>query len=201
MEDNSPDLMLLDVELPGMDGFQLLDAMGPGAPDVILLSNKSEHAVRAFDLEAIDLLRKPISPERLSSALTRAKQYVGRTPLPVSPASSQTNRLLIRTSGKLVFVDPREVQWIEASDNYVVFHTVTERYTVRMTMNKLERSLDETRFIRIHRSTIINVEYVRELRGLAHGDYSVVLRNGTELTMTRSYRHFVTKLMPEWPAS
>ena len=201
MEDSSPDLMVLDVELPGMDGFQLLDAMGPGAPDVILLSNKSEHAVRAFDMEAIDLVRKPISPERLNSALARAKQYVGRTSVSAGPSFTQPNRLLIRTGGKLVFIDPREVQWIEASDNYVVFHTNTERYIVRMTMNKLERSLDQNRFIRIHRSTIINVEFVRELRGLAHGDYSVILRNGTELTMTRSYRHFVTRLMPEWPAS
>lgn len=201
MEESSPDLMVLDVELPGMDGFELLDAMGPGAPDVILVSNSSEHAVRAFDMEAIDLVRKPISSERLHNALLRAKQFVGRTAVPAVSAAPQSNRLLIRSGGRFVFLDPREVRWLEASDNYVVFHAGTDHHTVRMTMSKLERALDSRRFVRIHRSTIVNIEFVRELRGLAHGDYSVILRDGTELTMTRSYRHFITRLVPEWPMS
>jgi len=110
--------------------------------------------------------------------------------------AQRSNRLLVRSSGKLVFLDIHEVIWIEASDNYVVFHTRTENHVVRMTISKLQNSLDPNVFVRIHRSTILNIEYVRELRAIAHGDYAVVLRDGTELIMTRSYRSLLDKLMP-----
>lgn len=199
LEESNPDLLLLDMELPGMNGFELLDAMGPGAPDFILLSNSPEHALRAFDMEAIDMVRKPISRERLNHALLRARNHVRKIALEAyTERSTRSNRLLVRSNGKLVFLDPREVHWIAANDNYVVFHTTGERYVVRMTMNALQRSLDSRQFVRIHRSTIVNIEYVRELRGLAHGDYAVVLRDGSELTLTRCYRHLVSKMVPEW---
>jgi two-component system LytT family response regulator len=197
MEETSPDLMLLDVELPGMSGFDLLEAMGPAAPDVILLSNSSEHALRAFDMEALDLVRKPISRDRLNSALQRAKTHVRKTSIDTyTTPTERSNRLLVRSGGKLVFLDPKEVQWISANDNYVIFHAGRDRYVVRMTMSALQKSLDPRQFVRIHRSAIVNIEFVRELRGLAHGDYSVILLDGTELTMTRSYRHLVSELVP-----
>lgn len=198
MEETNPDLLLLDLELPGMSGFELLDALGSDAPEVIFLTNSSEHAVRAFDHNAVDLLGKPVSKERLNSALLRAKQYVRRPTLEAAPAHIPPTRMLVRSAGKLVFLDPHDVQWIQASDNYVVFQCGRDRYTVRMTMNALERTLDPRIFARIHRSTIVNLEFVRELRGLAHGDYAVVLRDGTELTLTRNYRHAVSSLAPGW---
>jgi two-component system, LytTR family, response regulator len=110
--------------------------------------------------------------------------------------AQRSRRLLVRSSGRLVFLDVHEVIWIEASDNYVVFHTRTGNHVVRITMSALQNSLDPNVFVRIHRSTILNIEYVRELRAIAHGDYGVVLRDGTELTMTRSYRTLLEKLMP-----
>jgi two-component system, LytTR family, response regulator len=196
MEETTPDLLLLDVELPGMNGFELLDAVGPGAPDVIFLADSSEHAVRAFDRDAIDLIRKPISRERLQSALMRARRHMGNPAVRTENHDPRTNRLLVRSSGKLVFLDAKDVSWIEASDNYVIFHTQTENHIVRMTMSALQNSLDPNIFVRIHRSTILNIEYVRELRAIAHGDYAIVLRDGTELTMTRSYRSLLSKLVP-----
>jgi two-component system, LytTR family, response regulator len=200
MAESNPDLLLLDMELPGMDGFELLDMMGPAATNFILLSNSSEHAIRAFDMRAIDLVRKPISRERLHSALLRAKDQVRKSSVENYTRSPQrSNRILVRSTGRLVFLDPHDVRWISASDNYVVFHTAEERHVVRMTMNAVQRSLDPHHFVRIHRSTIVNIENVRELRGLAHGDYAVVLRDGTELTLTRSYRHLVGRLVPDWP--
>src|SRR5262249_51591948 len=162
MEETNPDLLLLDLEIPGMNGFDLLDALGSGAPEVIFLTNSSEHAVRAFDRDAIDLLGKPISRERLHTALLRAKQHARKPALEAVSQRSQPNRILVRSSGRLVFLNPHDIQWMEANDNYVVFHSGPDRYTVRMTMNALERSLDARTFARIHRSTIVNLEYVRE---------------------------------------
>lgn len=199
MEESNPDLLLLDVELPGMDGFELMNALGAGAPDVIFLSNSPSHALRAFELEAIDLIRKPVTHERLHHAFSRAKQYIRRPAVEAHLQQPGMDRLLLRSGGRVIFLDPHDVAWIEANDNYVVFHTSTERHTVRMTMNKLEKMLRSDLFIRIHRSTIVNVEHVRELRPLAHGDYSIFLGNGVELTLTRSYRRRVHELVPAWP--
>jgi two-component system LytT family response regulator len=105
------------------------------------------------------------------------------------------NRLLLRSGGRVIFIEPHTVDWIEASDNYVVFHAGTESHVVRMTMKVLETTLDPELFVRIHRSLIVNIERVRELRPLPHGDYTVVLQNATQLTLTRSYRDRVQKLL------
>jgi two-component system, LytTR family, response regulator len=105
------------------------------------------------------------------------------------------NRLLLRSGGRVIFLEPHTVDWIEASDNYVVFHVGTDAHTVRMTMKTLESSLDPEQFVRIHRSLIVNIERVRELRPLPHGDYTVVLDNAQQLTLTRSYRDRVQKLL------
>ena len=199
MEEASPDLLLLDVELPGMNGFELIDTLGTGAPDVIFLSNSPSHALRAFEMEAIDLIRKPVTHERLHHAFSRAKQYIRRPSVESQIQQPEMDRLLLRCGGRVIFLEPQDVQWIEANDNYVVFHTVAERHTVRMTMSKLEQMLRPDLFIRIHRSIIVNIEHVRELRPLAHGDYSVFLRSGVELTLTRSYRRRVHELVPAWP--
>ena len=105
------------------------------------------------------------------------------------------NRLLLRSGGRVIFIEPQTVDWIEASDNYVVFHVGADAHTVRMTMKVLESTLDPQQFVRIHRSLIVNIEKVRELRPLPHGDYTVVLHNATTLTLTRSYRDRVQKLL------
>ena len=105
------------------------------------------------------------------------------------------NRLLLRSGGRVIFIEPHTVDWIEASDNYVVFHAGSESHTVRMTMKVLETLLDPELFVRIHRSLIVNIERVRELRPLPHGDYTVILQNATKLTLTRSYRDRVQKLL------
>jgi two-component system, LytTR family, response regulator len=199
MEESNPDLLLLDVELPGMNGFELLDTLGPGAPDVIFMSNSPDHALRAFEMEAIDLIRKPVTHERLHHAFARAQQYLRKQPVEANIQHSGMERLLLRCGGRLLFLEPHDVAWIEANDNYVVFHTASERHTVRMTMHRLEQMLRSDVFVRIHRSTMVNIEHVRELRPLAHGDYSVFLRNGAELTLTRSYRRRVQETVPNWP--
>jgi two-component system, LytTR family, response regulator len=199
MEETNPDLLLLDVEMPGMNGFELMDRLGAGAPDVIFLSDSPSHALRAFEMEAIDLVRKPITHERLHHAFCRAKQYIRRPPVESRIQKPGMDRLLLRCGGRVIFLEPQDVLWIEANDNYVVFHTPAERHTVRMTMSKLEQMLRPDLFIRIHRSIMVNIEHVRELRPLAHGDYSVFLRNGVELTLTRSYRRRVHELVPVWP--
>lgn len=105
------------------------------------------------------------------------------------------NRLLLRSGGRVLFIEPHTVDWIEASDNYVVFHAGAESHVVRMTMKNLENTLDPEVFVRIHRSLIVNIERVRELRPLPHGDYTVVLKDAQQLTLTRSYRDRVQKLL------
>ena len=105
------------------------------------------------------------------------------------------NRLLLRSGGRVIFIEPQTVDWIEASDNYVVFHAGNDSHVVRMTMKNLETTLDPDLFVRIHRSLIVNIERVRELRPLPHGDYTVILQNATELTLTRSYRDRVQRLL------
>jgi two-component system LytT family response regulator len=187
------DLLFLDVQMPQMDGFQLLASLRGRQPVVVFVTAYDEYAVKAFDVHALDYLLKPFDPERFGQTLERARQEIewrrgGRPASGVVPAFVRTH-LPVKTAGRILFLRVDEIDWIEAADNYVRIHTVNgEDHLVRETLNTMQGRLDPGRFLRIHRSTIVNVSRIRELRPWFHGDYVVLLTNGRELTLSRSYR-------------
>jgi two-component system, LytTR family, response regulator len=199
-----PDLLFLDVEMPEVDGFGVLEQVGPeNMPLVIFVTAYDHYAVKAFEANALDYLLKPFDEERFSKALARARielQHArnGRTRQLSNlltdvgknkERSKGFDRLVIRSSGRIIFLNTQEVDWIEAAANYVRIHTGSESYLFRETMASLEARLDPRRFMRIHRSTIVNVEKIRELHPCNNGEYIVVLRSGKELSLSRSFRH------------
>jgi two-component system, LytTR family, response regulator len=191
----SPGLVFLDVQMPEMDGFAVLERLNPAAmPAVIFVTAFDRYAIRAFEVCALDYLLKPFDRERFSKALARARsaddvsarvravleQWTGRPKF--------IDRLVIRSGGRVFFLRVEELDWIEAAGNYVRLHAGGEEHLYRETMSRLEASLDPAKFARIHRSAIVNVDKVKELHPLFRGDYSVTLRNGRKLTLHRSYR-------------
>ena len=199
-----PDLLFLDVEMPEVDGFGVLESVGPeNMPLVIFVTAYDHYAVRAFEANALDYLLKPFDEQRFSKALARARAELqqgrnGRTRQlsnlladigkEKSGERKALDRLVIRSSGRIIFLKTEEVDWIEAAANYVRIHAGGESYLFRETMNSLEARLDPRRYLRIHRSTIVNVEKIRELHPCNNGEYIVVLRNGKELSLSRSFR-------------
>ena len=195
-----PDLVLLDVRIRDGNGFEVLDGIEPDArPPVVFVSAHDEHAVRAFSVRAIDYLLKPIEMHRLHAAIERARDHVAMKRRLVEQerdseagaegtASAPLARFVVRSVGKILLVDVADIDWIEAAGNYVRLHHGGESHLLRETMTALESRLDPRRFVRIHRSTIVNLARVRELRHILHGDYAVVLRDGTRLTMSRGFR-------------
>ena len=196
-----PDLMFLDVEMPALDGFEVLHALaGVALPVVVFVTAHDRYALRAFEAHALDYLLKPFDKERFAQALMRAKNQVrlgqaagiedrlrsllqtveGRRPLP--------ERLVVKSAGRVSFVRVAEVDWIEAAGNYVRLHLGKEEHLLRESLGGLEARLDPRRFVRIHRSTIVNIDRIRELRPTFHGDYLVVLKDGAELTLSRGCR-------------
>jgi len=196
-----PDVLLLDVRIRGGNGFELLDRIEPDLrPGVIFVSAHDEHAVRAFAIRAIDYLLKPIERGRLRSALERAREQRRPRRVAGDDAAPRGNngrptpplaRFVLRSVGRVLLIDVDDVDWIEAAGNYVRLHHGGESHLLRETMSSLEQRLDPLRFVRIHRSSFVNLDRVRELRHVLHGDYAVVLRDGTRLTLSRGFReHF-----------
>ncbi|MFN7942913.1 MAG: LytTR family DNA-binding domain-containing protein [Thermoanaerobaculia bacterium] len=197
-----PDLLMLDIAMPEVDGFGLLQALGDRRPPaVVFVTAHDEHALRAFEVHALDYLLKPFDRERLSQAIERARHHRERgngdleeklrallSDLGRAPAGGYLERLVVRTGGKISFVRTEEIDWIEAAGNYARLHLGRESHLIRDTMNALEKKLDPKRFQRIHRSTIVQVDRIKELQHVFHGDYSVQLRDGTRLTLSRGYR-------------
>jgi len=190
-----PDAILLDVNLPGGSGFELLDRIPPDdRPAVIFITAYDEHAVRAFSVRAVDYVLKPFDGERLGAALERACEAVRSRRQPTEDGAdagdgaAPLSRFVVRGVGRMRFVEADSVDWIEAAGNYVRLHHAGESHLLRETMSALEARLDPRQFIRIHRSTIVNLSRVRELHHILHGDYSVLLHDGTRLTLSRSYR-------------
>jgi two-component system, LytTR family, response regulator len=191
-----PDLLFLDVQMPGCDGFGVLDALGADAPVVIFLTAYDRYAVRAFDACAIDYLLKPFDEERFAKALGRAKAALAareperesRAAEPFDPSGSRLERFVVRSGGRILFLKVGQVDWIEASGNYVRLHAAGVSYLVRESLANLEARLDPALFVRIHRSTLVNFERVRALEPLFHGSYEVVLEDGTRLTLSRRFR-------------
>ena len=187
-----PDVVFLDVQMPDVDGFEVLDAVAAEwLPAVVFITAYDEYAIKAFDVHAVDYVLKPIVPERFKEAVQRATKQDVRTLLDDRPLE----RLVIRAEGKISFLKPTEIDWLEADDKHVVLHTGRETHIVRQTITSLERRLAPRGFVRIHRSAIVNVEKIKELEPWFHGEYVVVLKDGTKLTSSAAHSRALHKLI------
>ncbi|MCZ7640664.1 MAG: LytTR family DNA-binding domain-containing protein [Verrucomicrobia bacterium] len=208
LEREQPDLLFLDVQMPELDGFGVLEAARPARPPVVIFTTAfSQHALKAFEVHALDYLLKPFDRDRLRLALDRARerhrqQQSGAlneklTALlaEMRPTPTVVDRLVVKTSGKVVLIKAADIDWIEAADNYVSLHVGNETHLLRETMNALEGRLNPKLFLRISRSTIVNLERIKELQPMFHGDYTVILRNGTRLNLSRSHRDRLQHLL------
>jgi two-component system LytT family response regulator len=206
-----PDLLFLDVQLPELDGFQVLTALDTRRPPLVVFTTAySEHAVGAFDAHALDYLVKPIEAARFHHTLERARAALAtRREAGMSEAltrfltewqtrSGYLERLAVRDRGRILVVPVADIDWLESADNYVTLHIGPNARLLRQTMKVLETRLDPARFLRIRRSAMVNVDRVVELRPEAHGEHTVRLRDGTELASTRHYaeaiRTFLARL-------
>lgn len=181
----APDLLLLDVRLPGADGLSLLEQLPAGRrPAIIFVTAYERYAVPAFAHEAVDYLLKPIDAERFRAALERARHRLARR----GPADGTLQRLLVRERGRSFFVRVDAVDWFEAGGNYVTLHVGSATHRVRVPLARLEAGLDRRAFRRISRSHIVRVDGIRELRPRSHGDGLVMLTTGARLPLSRRYR-------------
>ena len=198
ISDAKPDLAFLDVQMPGVDGFGVLEALAPAdLPRVIFVTAYDEHAIRAFEVNAVDYLLKPFDKKRFWACLERAKTRISkarpgeeqqRIEELLRRTSPDRGRLVVRSKGNLVFLRTCDVEWIEASHNSVEIHTGPRAHSVREKIGDLEALLPPDRFIRIHRSLIVNLDAVAEIQSCGAGEHIVLLRNGRELPLGRSYR-------------
>jgi two-component system, LytTR family, response regulator len=201
IEKLQPDLVFLDVQMPGATGFEVIEAVGPERmPLVVFVTAFDQYALRAFDVHALDYLLKPFDRERFDQALGRARQQLERRSNgdlerrllqlveDLRPSAQRLERFVIKSGGRVFFVRAEEIDWIEAAGNYVKLHVGDEAHLFRETMNALEAQLDSQTFFRIHRCHIVNIERIKELQPWFNGEYVVFLKNGTRLTLSRGYR-------------
>ena len=195
----APDLVFLDLQMPGMDGFKVIEEIGVDRmPPTVFVTAYDEYAVRAFEVQAIDYLLKPFGRQRFQSALARARKHLERdrqgelaqrlTELLRTGRSATTERLLVKAGGRVSFVDIESIDWVEAEGNYVRIHAGSQVHLMRETMNALIARIGDRRFFRIHRSRIVNIARVKELIIAGGGDYQVLLWDGTRLGLSRLYR-------------
>ena len=197
----APDLVFLDVQMPGATGFDVIQAIGPDQmPCVIFVTAYDRYALKAFDVHALDYLLKPFDRGRFQQALARARQQLDRQSSgdlerrllqlvqDLRSPHHRLERFVVKSGGRVFFVRSDEIDWIEAAGNYVKLHVGSEAHLFRETMNTLESQLDPDLFFRVHRSHIVNIERVRELQPWFNGEYVVFLRDGTRLTLSRGYR-------------
>ena len=192
-----PDLVFLDVQMPELDGFEVLRAVaGEHAPVVVFVTAFDRYAVKAFETHALDYLLKPFKRQRFQEALRRAKtelhdrtrQSAERMAALLSQLAPASQRLVVRSSGRIVVLRPADLDWVEAAANYVCLHAGPHQYLVRETLGAFEKRLPAGRFLRIHRSYVVNLDRIRELQPCNGSEYMVLLRNGKELPLSRSYR-------------
>ena len=225
---HAPDLVFLDVQMPGADGFQVIEEIGVELmPVTVFVTAYDHHAIRAFSVRALDYLLKPFDHERFDSALLRAKNQVRQQSLgsmsgkllellndlyadqkpAIQPKDAkatfdhiepkQSERLLIKSAGRIYFIKTEEVDWIEAMSEYVKLHVGNKTHLMRETMQNLHAKLDPKKFLRIHRSTIVNIERIKDLQPLFKGEHVVTLESGTRLKSSRGYRNSLQKLIDE----
>lgn len=200
IHEHDPDLVFLDINMPGVDGFEVLDRLNPRhRPIVIFVTAYDEHAVRAFEASALDYLLKPVAPERLARTLARVRERLaleaparagatGREETPAPP------RFVVRSRGRTSFVAADEIDWVEAAGNYAIFHVGKLNHMVRETMTALEAQLPPEHFLRVSRSAIVNLQRVKELVSSPAGGDSAVLADGQHIPVTRNPREVAERL-------
>jgi len=190
-----PDLVFLDVQMPDLNGFEVLEAAQPEwLPAVVFVTAYDEYALKAFEVHAIDYLLKPVEPERFRTALARAP---GAKALGLLGMLDERplERLVIRARGKILFVKPGDIDWIEADGKLAQLHVGRETHAVRIPLKRLEQRLGAHGFVRVHRSAIVNVERIKELEPWFHGEYVVVLKDGTKLTSSAAHSQALHRII------
>ncbi|HBE83555.1 MAG: response regulator transcription factor [Blastocatellia bacterium] len=196
-----PDLVFLDIQMPEKNGFEVIKALGPGAlPTIIFVTAYDQYALQAFDVYALDYILKPFSRERIHRAVARARENIEHKQIGqlderltsliagLKAERRYLDRLVVKSVGRVFFLRTDEIDWIEAAGNYVKLHVGRDSHMIRETMNGIEAKLDPDKFLRIHRSTVVNIDRIKELHPMFSGDYSVILRDNTELSLSRNYR-------------
>ena len=223
IESLRPALVFLDVQMPGMSGVDVLEKLDrANIPEVIFVTAYDQYALRAFEQHALDYLLKPFDDERFHDALAEARRRIRErgadrlgqrlmallsefrgagedsspeAGVPAEPVSPFAHRLAVRTSGRIYFLRTEEIDWIEAADYYVKLHVGEKSHLMRESMNTLEKQLDPEMFLRVHRSSIVNLDRVKELHAGGGTDHAVVLRDGTRLKLSRSRRERLNRLL------
>jgi two-component system, LytTR family, response regulator len=202
-----PDLLFLDIRMPGMDGFEVIDRLSADGdayvPRIIFTTAYDRYALRAFEIRAVDYLLKPFTKDRLRSALDRVREEIAAPVQRPAGANTRTNggtgsymsRIVFKSRGRILFLPVSEIRWIGAEENYVRISAGAETHLLRETMARIEEQLDPNMFLRVHRSAIVNLQYVKEVRTESGGEHSVVLVNGQKVAMSRSYRSRVSDLL------
>lgn len=202
-----PDLLFLDIQLPELDGFGVLEHVGvESVPALIFTTAFDEYALKAFEFSALDYLLKPYNRERFTRALGRARTHLtsngekddlDRRILTllkhVKPEQKYMQRIMVKEGGRVFFLRTDDLNWVESEGNYLRLHAQSETHLLRETMNRFASRLDPEKFLRIHRSTLVHIERIKELHPMFGGEYMVILHDDTELTLSRSYRNKVLR--------
>jgi two-component system LytT family response regulator len=225
---HTPDLVFLDVQMPDVDGFGVVSALGPDhMPAVIFVTAYDEYALKAFEVNAMDYLLKPFDAERFKTAFQRARDHIDRVntaeagrrlkslleqvlsddkvdvsavlPAASAPKAAYLDRLMVKSDGRVFFIKVTDVDWFEASGNYVRVHVAKTSHLIRETMAGIEASLNPQLFARIHRAVIVNLDRIKELQPWFAGDYVVILRDGRQLKLSRTYRDQLQSRMHRIP--
>jgi two-component system, LytTR family, response regulator len=209
IREQSPDVVFLDIQMPEMDGFQVVEEVGAmQMPVTIFVTAFDKHALRAFEAHALDYLLKPFDHERFSTALQRAKTLVRQQKLgEISEglfavlrelkAKEPIDRVVIKSGGRIYFLKTEEIDWVEGAGDYLTLHSGSQTHLIRETMGNFYATLDPQKFLRIHRSTIVNIERIKDIRPVYKGEYVITLTSGISLKASRGYRHEIQALVDQ----
>jgi two-component system LytT family response regulator len=209
IREKKPDLVFLDVQMPEMDGLTTLETLGAeGLPQIVFVTAYEQYAIRAFEIHALDYLLKPFDQPRFDKAMARVyekfadrgqaqieQKQIAALLESVANKPLYLERLVVKTGGRIIFLKTSEIDWIQADDKYAHLHTGNRSHLVRQTLGALETQLDPRKFVRIHRSAIVNVERIRELQPMFTGEHTVVLETGAKLTLSRSYKNKLFEIL------
>jgi len=199
IHEENPDLVFLDIQMPGMTGFEVIESVGVGnMPVLVFVTAYDQYAIDAFEVQAIDYLLKPYDQDRFRKSFTRALKQLelkhSNTAVlknllnEIKSEKEYLDRIMVNIGYRFFYIKTSNIIYISAEEKYVNLHTERDQYLVRDTMNNMEQKLDPAKFKRIHRSHIVNIDFIKEMQPSSHGDYVVILKDGTKLTLSRRFR-------------